>query len=908
MSEIAEGVETGKVRRKKRRVRRIVWTIVVVALLSFLLPLINLGRYHRTIADSLSRALGHQVSLGSVNLTLFPLPGLVIRNFAVEEDPAFGAEPLLLSPEVTVYPRLSSLWRERLEISRIDLDNASVNLVRDAAGRWNFSSLLLQASRAAAAPTGQRTPSATPRFPYIEFSNARINFKEGEEKKALSFLNADTSVWLADRNRWRIRFEAQPARTDLDLDLEDMGQVKLDGSVTRAESLEQLPVKLHAEWTGAQLGQVSRLVLGEDSGWRGDLRADADITGDMDDLALRSRLRVADAHRVEFTPMSHFNIDTRCEAVYRHAVQSLDKLTCLWPTGRGHLLLTGAVEDLPHPDPNLKLEINHTPASFVVQVLGLMRSGLPSLVDASGTINGEFDWGPKQTAGRNVDASHEDALTGHAMADMVSLRLANVEHPITFAALRFATPSELAAAKPVRTRRGRGKTAAVNRASAAEKPVGNMIVLEPATFAAGAATPMKIAGQFSRAGFSLHLSGESALARLVPAAKQFSQLGALDALATMGTAQADLTLKGPWIPAVDTNTGASVETPLEGWVRLDHAQMKLGWLPEPLEIGAATAQFGGGNITWANASVSLGRIAAKGSAIYPSVCADPAGCAAQVNLEFSALNAGALEMALQGKGRHGQFLQAILSRVESPAPPWPALHGTVHAGELTIGRLRLRNANAAIAVKGGELKILSLDANGLGGRTHATGEIAAGQGGPRYALDVTCTGMKLAQAGALFHEMWGTGSADGEMKLALQGASNAADLAANATGTFRWLVNGAWGGNLESGAHLLSTGKARRSQWMAAGTIGRGMLTLTQGPVRGTIGFNRKLNLEWSGPPTGARRSNAAGVAGIEGASGRRALRITGTLARPVVSGHGLERAHGPVPSAEKLARGVREN
>src|SRR6185437_5099040 len=118
--------------------------------------------------------------------------------------------------------------------------------------------------------------SATPRFPYIEFSGARINFKEGAEKKALSFLNADASVWLADPNRWRIRFEAQPARTDLDLDLEDMGTVKLDGSVTRASSLEQLPLKLHAEWTGAQLGQVSRLLLGEDSGWRGDLRADAD--------------------------------------------------------------------------------------------------------------------------------------------------------------------------------------------------------------------------------------------------------------------------------------------------------------------------------------------------------------------------------------------------------------------------------------------------------------------------------------------------------------------------------------------------------------------------------------------------------------------------------------------------------
>src|SRR5690348_13591183 len=223
------GAGTG--RGRKRRIRRIVAVVLAFILAAVLLPLINLGRYHRTIADSLARALGHQVNLGSVNLTLFPLPGLVIHDLTVEEDPAFGAEPLLRAPEVTVYPRLSSLWRERLEISRIDLDSASVNLARDAAGRWNFSSLLLQASRTATRPTGQRHPSATPRFPYIEFSGARINFKEGEEKKAFSFLNVDASVWLADANRWRIRFEAQPARTDLDLDLEDMGTVKVNGSL-----------------------------------------------------------------------------------------------------------------------------------------------------------------------------------------------------------------------------------------------------------------------------------------------------------------------------------------------------------------------------------------------------------------------------------------------------------------------------------------------------------------------------------------------------------------------------------------------------------------------------------------------------------------------------------------------------
>ncbi|HET7102358.1 MAG TPA: hypothetical protein VFJ52_14480, partial [Terriglobia bacterium] len=99
MSGPPEGVqarEAGPRAGKKRRVWQILIAAAVVIVLGLLLPLINLGRYHRTVSESLARALGHQVSLGSVNLTLFPLPGLVIHNFAVEEDPAFGAEPLLL--------------------------------------------------------------------------------------------------------------------------------------------------------------------------------------------------------------------------------------------------------------------------------------------------------------------------------------------------------------------------------------------------------------------------------------------------------------------------------------------------------------------------------------------------------------------------------------------------------------------------------------------------------------------------------------------------------------------------------------------------------------------------------------------------------------------------------------------
>ncbi len=129
-------------------------------------------------------------------------------------------------------------------------------------GGWNFASILVQAAHIPNAPTGQRFAGSAPRFPYIEAENSRINFKEGNEKKPLSFLNSDLSISLAPGDEWELHFRAQPVRTDLDLDLADTGVLRIDGTLHRAAMLGQMPLNLKVEWSGVPLGQLSRLTLG----------------------------------------------------------------------------------------------------------------------------------------------------------------------------------------------------------------------------------------------------------------------------------------------------------------------------------------------------------------------------------------------------------------------------------------------------------------------------------------------------------------------------------------------------------------------------------------------------------------------------------------------------------------------
>ena len=94
--------------------------------------------------------------LSSVEVRLLPWPGFELSDLSVAEDPAYGAEPVLHANKVTASIRLLALWRGRLEIGKISVDEASLNLVRAAPGRWNLDSLF----RTAAAQAGPAAGAA----------------------------------------------------------------------------------------------------------------------------------------------------------------------------------------------------------------------------------------------------------------------------------------------------------------------------------------------------------------------------------------------------------------------------------------------------------------------------------------------------------------------------------------------------------------------------------------------------------------------------------------------------------------------------------------------------------------------------------------------------------------------------
>jgi uncharacterized protein involved in outer membrane biogenesis len=841
--------------RPRGRPLLIVISFILLLIAALVLPpLINISRYQRQISASLAAALGHPVEVSGIKLQLLPRPAVQIANFVVDSTAGYSAEPILQCSSVTAAFRIMSLWRGRLEIARISLDEPSLNLERAPNGQWNFASVLLQASRAQQTPTGRPPARGQNRFPYIEASNARINFKHGSEKLPFSFLDADVSIWLENPDEWQLRFAAQPMRTDINVSLADAGQVQVTGSVHRASSTNELPLNLQAEWRGAPLGQVTRMLVAHDLGWRGDTSVTAHITGVPNALALQLSAAAADFHRETFEPARPLNLHVTCTATYRHAMGSIDGIHCLSPVGNGSLALTGAMQQIhaDDPEPDLKLIAHHIPADEVLDLLRHTRGRLNNDIALSGSIDGQLAYARQPLpAGPHTAAALRTTAGGAWIATDLVLRGDNMEQPLPD--LRFAVQSP-----------------APSPTQPAVQPIA--LVLEPARIDLGGPQPLLANVRLTRQRYQIHYSGTALLQHLLPLAHAFNIVpGAFQGLQGNGTADYNLTVQGDWLlPLLNLDQTAPLSD-VSGSVGLRNADFQPAYLAEPVHIATATATISPTELRWNGVIATLGATRFTGSLRTPLLCTVP--CVRHFDLTAATVNFSTLEASLQGQDEG--MVQDLINRVRSRSQDWPLLDGTVRIAHLGLGQIEIANASADLALHDGNLEVRSLDGRTLGGTLHATGAVDLAST-PGYDAAVQLRHVSTPELAQLLKEHWGPGQIDLASDLTMRGAT-ASDLSSSAKGTLRW--------NWTSGAlpQLTSTPLHRFDRWSGNGKVAKGAITITHSEVTannatavvtGTIGSDRSLDLKVAVPAH-------AGIAEQETAT---ATTMSGTLAAPVVA------------------------
>ena len=502
--------------RLRRRLIFLAALLLALLLAVFLPPLIGVTRFERRIATSIGASIGRPVHFERAALSLLPLPGFTLDNFVVEEDPAFGSEPILRAGQVRVTLRLSALWRPRVEFSRISLTAGpsgvapSVNLVHTATGRWNLEGILLQASRIPAAPTAQRYAGPAPRFPYIEATGARINLKLDQEKTPFALTDADFALWLPEPGQWRFRLEAHPARTDTAP--ADTGALRVEATLGTAPTLGQVPIDLRATWQDAQLGGLTRLLLGRDAGLRGDLSLSLRVLGALDHAALAANLQLAHARRADFVPPRLLSLEASCQAVAQNSFHAFSNLECHWPpadsSSRSVLILAAAVPDVRRPsESSASLTLPALPAATLLDWLRAATPHPPTGLRATGTLAGALAWSPTPPPSDRAPSRH---------------RQIPPPPPTWSGELEFSGESlQTPALGPDPIPLGD----ILLRSTSDGSPTTANFDLLPVLLPLGGKQPATLEGHFDATGYTLHLTGPALPARLLALGDAIPQLG-----------------------------------------------------------------------------------------------------------------------------------------------------------------------------------------------------------------------------------------------------------------------------------------------------------------------------------------------------------------------------------------------
>ena len=200
-------------------------------------------------------------------------------------------------------------------------------------GGWNLASLLERNAQIPAAPTAKPPSERRPAFPYLEASNARVNFKIGETKKSYALRDADVALWQDSENSWGARITAEPVRTDFNLT--DTGLLQINATWQRASSLRVTPVRIAVRWQNGQLGQITKLLTENDRGWRGGVSMTAQISGTPEALQIESRTGIEDFHRYDIVDSENVRLTTTCSGQYNTVTGRLSDLLCESPAGGG---------------------------------------------------------------------------------------------------------------------------------------------------------------------------------------------------------------------------------------------------------------------------------------------------------------------------------------------------------------------------------------------------------------------------------------------------------------------------------------------------------------------------------------------------------------------------------------------
>jgi uncharacterized protein involved in outer membrane biogenesis len=181
--------------------------IVLIVIVILAVPmLLDINRYHGMIQAQLEKALGRPVTFGLMHLSLLP-PSVRMDNVVIGEAPQFGQGPFASTEAIDASVQLWPLLHKDVQIRSLTLKSPKVQLVRNAQGVWNFSTLgqaqpAQQAQRPVPQPTAQPPAPSKPEeqkgegfvLSNLEITNGQVTLVDQQKHFRGVYNNIDASL------------------------------------------------------------------------------------------------------------------------------------------------------------------------------------------------------------------------------------------------------------------------------------------------------------------------------------------------------------------------------------------------------------------------------------------------------------------------------------------------------------------------------------------------------------------------------------------------------------------------------------------------------------------------------------------------------------------------------------------
>jgi AsmA protein len=165
-----------------------VWVGIAVAVLLVIavaLPfLIDANAFRPKLESSLTAALGRDVKLGDLKLSLFS-GGVSASDLSIADDPAFSKTPFVRAKQLSAGVHLAALiFSRKLDVTGITIDQPEIALVESSPGVWNFSSLGTKATNRTAPPAASGgTAGLDLSVKQVKITNGRLTVNRSGSSK-----------------------------------------------------------------------------------------------------------------------------------------------------------------------------------------------------------------------------------------------------------------------------------------------------------------------------------------------------------------------------------------------------------------------------------------------------------------------------------------------------------------------------------------------------------------------------------------------------------------------------------------------------------------------------------------------------------------------------------------------------